>query len=470
MQRTMPSVVLVVSLWLAASAQAEEKVLFDFGDPAQVQAWQMYQLPKPEKGRAPEPEPEAKLELSVVDTGAGRRDGRLQITYAGGWQPTIAATQIPEDLTPYEAIKLDVTVPRAMVVGLRILQEKDKPGPNTPAWGSTTVLKPGTNTVSFSMKKAQRFRTRVYSDKEGKAVLLQFYVYRPVAGEVVILDNVRVSTEDDANADNKTTPNSRPKDGYKVLGTELTVRDVDDLGARLAPQWQKPEKNRTIEEREVEFVALYNEFRKTHPKAVMVTLRQGQKGFDPANPEVEYAGWDNVHVNSHGPDGIPGRASNGIDRYGSLELFMRHRSQLIRIDVSSIPKGAKVLAARLLLASGAKPADKPNMFAAEACNRPWVESEVDAYQYAAGKLWHNVSGQYYDGDDPDYLPLYLAYGPAEGETSVWDFTRAVKRWTEEGHPNHGFFLHGDAKFYARTFTKRANDVTKRPALVVIYEP
>ena len=150
---------------------------------------------------------------------------------------------------------------------------------------------------------------------------------------------------------------------------------------------------------------------------------------------------------------------------------MRHRSQLIRVDVSSIPKGSKVLAARLLLVSQSnRPVDKPNMFAAEACNRPWVEGEVNAYRYAKGKLWRNVSGQYYEGDDPDYLPLYLAYGPAQGKTNVWDFTRAVKWWVEEGNANHGFFLHGNAVFYASTYTKGQKDPKNRPALVVIYEP
>jgi len=472
MRSAVMTLVLGVSLALTAGGvAAEEKVLFDFEDPAQVQAWSMFQYPKPEKGRAPKPEPAASLELSMVAGAAGARNGSLKITYAGGWLPTVATTQIPEDLTPYGAIKFDVTVPRAMVIGLRIKQEKDKPGPHAVGWMSTTFLKPGRNRVSFSMKRAQRYRTRKYSKTQGKAVSMAFTVYRPVEGEVITLDNVRVTTEDDPKADNKTTPNLRPKQGYQVLGTDMVVKDVAALGVKLAPDWNKPEREITLAERETEFKTLYDDIRKKHPKAVMVTFRQGQKGCDPADPEKTYEGWSNVYVNSHGPDGIVGRASCGWDRYGQLELFMRHRSQLIRIDVTSIPKGAKILAARLLtVASYGKLAEKPNMFVAEACNRPWVEKETDAYQYASGKLWKNVSGQWYDADDPDYLSLFLAYGPAHGKTNVWDFTEAVTWWRSAGNANHGFFLHGDAKFYSRMFTKRCNDAAKRPALVVIYEP
>jgi len=453
----------VVLALCAGVLGAQEKVLFDFADATQVKAWAMWQEPKPEKGRPPKPEPEAKLSFDA---------GQLKVTYTGGQFPTITTQQVPEDLTPYGAIKADVTVSRAMVVGFRIRQEKHKTRLRD-GWFCTTFLRPGKNVVSFSLKKPHRFRTRPpYSDEQGKAVSLAFVVYAPAEGETVRLDNIRVATEDDPKADNKTTPNVRPKDGYKVLGTDLVVKDVGDLGKKLKDKWVKPEKDKTIEEREVEFKALYDELKKQHPKAAMVVFREGQKGYDPADPEKAYDGWANIHVNSHGPDGIVrARASSGVDRYGALELFMRHRSQLIRIDVSSIPKGSKILAGRLLLVAGMnRPVDKPNMFAAEACNRPWVEGEANCYRYAKGKLWRNVSGQYYEGDDPDYLPLYLAYGPAQGKTNVWDFTEAVKWWVEGGHPNHGFFLHGDAVFYARTFTKQCKEVAKRPALMVIYEP
>ena len=442
----------------------EEKVLFDFEDEAEVKGWQQTQLPK-----AKTPEPEVQLALATQHFTSGQH--ALKLTYAGGTFPTIASKRVPEDLTPYGTLKADVTVGRPMVIGFRIMQDNSKPEKHATYWESTMLLKAGRNEVSLSLKKPHRYRTGPYSAKQGNAVSLSFYVYSPTKGEEVYVDNIRLTTEDDPNADNKRTPNTRPKAGYKVLGTNLTVRDVGELGAKLKDKWVRPERPKTVAEREAEFNALYDKLKETHPRAVMVLLREGQKGYDRANPDKAYVGWNSTYVDSHGPDGnLHGRAHGQYD-WGNLELFMRHRSQMMRIDLSCVPKGAKILAVRLLLvASYGELATKPNMFVAEACNRPWADGEVNCYRYAKGKLWRSCSGQYYDGDDPDFLPLFLAYGPADGKTSVWDFTEAVKWWLEGGHPNHGFFLHGDAQFYARTFTRRCKEVQKRPALMIIYEP
>ena len=50
----------------------------------------------------------------------------------------------------------------------------------------------------------------------------------------------------------------------------------------------------------------------------------------------------------------------------------------------------------------------------------------------------------YYGDDPDFLPVYLAHGPSQGKVNTWDFTHAVRFWTDGKHANHGFMLHGNA--------------------------
>ena len=47
------------------------------------------------------------------------------------------------------------------------------------------------------------------------------------------------------------------------------------------------------------------------------------------------------------------------------------------------------------------------MWVVEPCNRPWVEQEVNAFQYAKGKFWKQVGGFNW-GDDPDFLPMFLA--------------------------------------------------------------
>ena len=74
------------------------------------------------------------------------------------------------------------------------------------------------------------------------------------------------------------------------------------------------------------------------------------------------------------------------------------------------------------------------------------------------------------GDDPDFLPTFLAYGPGRGKVSWWDFTRAVRYWTTGDHPNHGFMLHGDARDYMTSYTREAKERKHRPAVLVIYQP
>jgi hypothetical protein len=55
--------------------------------------------------------------------------------------------------------------------------------------------------------------------------------------------------------------------------------------------------------------------------------------------------------------------------------------------------------------------------------------------------------------------------------SSWDFTEAVKFWTDGRHPNHGFMLHGDSFHYmGRTHCRESKEVRSRPAILVVYEP
>ena len=113
------------------------------------------------------------------------------------------------------------------------------------------------------------------------------------------------------------------------------------------------------------------------------------------------------------------------------------------------------------------------MFAAEPCNRPWKEYEVNAFEYAKDQFWKEFCGKNW-GDDGDFSAVLLAHGPSGGKTSSWDFTNAVKYWTDGKHPNHGFVLHGTTKNEYIDFlwisTRECKEVMKRPTLAVIYEP
>jgi hypothetical protein len=118
----------------------------------------------------------------------------------------------------------------------------------------------------------------------------------------------------------------------------------------------------------------------------------------------------------------------------------------------------------------------PTVWVAEACNRDWSEREVNAYEYGQGKVWKALGGASWTGDDPDFLPVYLAYGLSQGpkvNVHLWDFTEAVKFWTNGKHPNHGFAWYcqyHENDIWRAAPTRRAKDVKERPALMVIYEP
>ena len=65
-----------------------------------------------------------------------------------------------------------------------------------------------------------------------------------------------------------------------------------------------------------------------------------------------------------------------------------------------------------------------------------------------------------------------SYGPGTGKANSWDFTHAIRYWTEGKHPNHGFILSSPGKYSAAlsVFTYRCGDLRSRPCVAVIYEP
>jgi hypothetical protein len=435
----------------------EDVVLFGFQDAAAAKAWSALDLPDEKKK-----EPPAK-----VEPGEGGKG--LKITFAGGTWPAVTTSAIPEaDWKGWQTLKADVTVARPCVVGLRMLQEKSQRGYGwdelVSRWEKTEFLQAGKNTIVAPLRSRDE---SLLPAARGKITTVEIYMYEPHAGESITVEGVRLSAD-------PIPPG--PKVQFKVLGTDLAVAGVGELAERMKPKWTPPQA-RTLDAIEADFRAKYEDLKKAHPKAVLAVLRDGEKGFDPANPDKVYDGWRDAHVNSHGPDGsLEGRAAK-TGRQEWSELFMRHRSRLMRVDLRSIPKGSTILAATLVLTRAGPieakddPAKKPTMWVAEACNRPWDEYEVNAYQYAKEKYWKAIGGQFY-GDDPDFMPLYLAYGPSQGLVNTWDFTEAVRWWTDESHENFGFFWHTTPDDYwpGASPTRESKNVKSRPAVMVIYEP
>jgi hypothetical protein len=361
------------------------------------------------------------------------------------------------------------------VVGFTVLQERSRRGDGyeeaVSRWTRTFFLKAGKNQVAAALRPAIG---NALDPKRGKVVRFEIFMYEPHPGEAIYLDNVRLS---------KTKLTERPaKAAFAVAGTDWVLDGVNSsgvlsagavmaLGKKLGPTWTKPEE-RTVAQLEEDFAATVTVLKKKHPRAVLAVLRDGSKGYDPRHPDRVYAGWKDAYFSSHGPDGLYRARAENQGRAETQEIFMRHRSPLMRVDLSSIPTGSRILAARLIVVRARNdrdPRKEPTMWVVEPCNRPWEEYEVNAFQYARGKFWKEVGGFHW-GDDPDFLPLFLAYGPGRGKVNWWDFTQAVRYWTGGDHPNHGFMLHGDSHDYMTAYTREARDIVTRPAVLVIYEP
>lgn len=463
------SLILVLTASVASSGQRDDLMLFDFEEAADLKSWKNLEMPG-----AKVQEPAVGIERSTDMATSGKHS--LKLTFAGGAWPMVATTGVAVDWTAYHTFQADVAVSRPCVVGITVMQEQSRRGDgyeaSTSRWARTVFLKAGKNSVALALRPASG---NVLDPKRGKVVSFEISMYNPHVGEVVHIDNIRLSKTNVEPPPGKITVTVAGTD-LKLVGVNssgvLSAGAVMELGKKLKDDWTKIE-DRTVDQLEEEFAQKYAELKKKHPRAVLAILRDGQKGYDPAQPDKAYAGWKDAYFSSHGPDGMYRARAENLGRNETQEIFMRHRSPLMYVDFSSIPTASNILAAQLVVVratvDGRKASTTPTMWAVEPCNRPWVETEVNAFQYAKDKFWKEVGGFHW-GEDPDFLPTFLAYGPGRGKVTWWDFTHAVRFWTSGAHPNHGFMLHGDSRDYMMAYAREAKDIRNRPAILVIYEP
>jgi hypothetical protein len=454
-----------------SGGKAASALLFDFENSADLRAWSNLELPE-----AKAKEPPAQIALSTDHATSGKHS--LKLTFAGGNWPTVTTTEVLSDWLPYQTFEADVTVARHCVVGFTALQEKSQRGVGWDAlvsrWTKTAFLQPGLNHIMASIPQPNEY---AISSKWGKVIRFEAFMYRPREGESIYIDNIRLVAKKHVAPPLKLA--------FPVAGTDWAVsgvttnevssaRAVIELGKKLREGWTRPEA-RTVAQVEDAFRTRFAELRKTHPKAVFAVLRDGEKGYDPAEPDRVYAGWKDAYFNSHGPDGNYVERARNQGKSATYEIFMRHRSPLTRVDLSSIPNGSDILAAQLVIVRASQPQKehdpekKPTMWVVEPCNRAWDEYEVNAFEYAKERFWKAIGGMHW-GEDPDFLPMFLAYGPGQGKVNTWDFTEAVRFWTSGKQANHGFMLHGDSHDYMIAHSREAPNRADRPAVLVIYEP
>ncbi len=500
-------------------AQAEEKVLYDFEDEGELKSWTptnlaelreaarkaLFERLAREKGAAaphyqppnplPAPEPAIKLELSPDHATSGKHS--LKLTYAGGKLPTVGTGAISiTDWSAYKTFRADVTAPRPCVVVFRVMWEKSGRGDDwedlVGRYEKVARLEAGSNEV-VDLTYSEKFV------RQGKAVRFEISMYAPKEGESIFVDNIRLSTQlptaisafsylnvhfmGEVRAEAPLFPKLDRK--IKVLGTDWELASVKEIGDKLKGQWVKPEK-RAMEEVEADFRRQFEELKKVHPRAVMAVLRDGQKGYDPAHPERVYNGWRDTELQGHDPGAV--YATNLGQRPGTKtrsEMFLRRRCFLMRADLASIPPRSRILRAWFLVVKTDSPNPaalqanyamhsplKPAFFVAEACNRDWDEAFANGIEYADGKFWKEICGEYWRGDDPDFLPLVIAYGQAGYDQNIFDFTEAIRFWTSGQHPNYGFTMYSfpDCMEYCSVWTRHVPEIQRRPAFVVIYEP
>ena len=479
------------------------KVLFDFEDEADVKAWanvDVHALREAEAKAAydaavktaadpaklppykplvqPPKEPPVRIERTAEGATRGKR--ALKLTFAGGQFPTISTRSPLEDWRGYNTFQADVTADRTCLVVFRVMSETSKYGrgynESCSRWEFAARVEAGKSTVTTEAPK--RLWDYIYNRN---VRTVQIYIYQPQKGESITIDNIRLSTERPKSTSAYHDSPPWPKEGFKVAGTDLVVKNAEDLGdkLKLKDTWVKPEE-KTVEQVETEVRAQFEKIKKDHPRAVLAMLRQGQKGYDQADPDKEFAGWKNGYGSCHGPMALNMACFDNRGKVQHCEASPRSRPSYHRVDLSSIPKGADILAARLIVVNAAPALEeppwtnwktKPTLAVTEPINRPWKEYEVNVFRYAKGKFWKDFAAMSW-GEDGDCGAIYLSYGPGNGKAHSWDFTHAVRYWTEGKHPNHGFIISQPSKYHyvLSIFTYRCRDLKNRPCVAVIYEP
>jgi hypothetical protein len=457
---------MLVASQAAPALPIPDKLLFDFEAPADLAAWSDLDLPD-----AKTQEPRIRPEFVAEHATSGK--SCLKLTFAGGDFPTLTTTQVHDNWIGYETLKADVWVDRPCVVGFTALQEKSERGESWEAivsrWTTTVFLQPGMNPIAATIPQPNEYGI---SAKRGKVIRFEIFMYRPRKGESIFVDNIRLTTE-------KVAPQTKTEFTLLETNERLSGKSSADaviaLGKQLKDKWTPPVA-RTLSQVEADFQMELAKLKSAHPNAVLAILRDGEKGFDPAKPDAVYSGWKDAYWNSHGPDTAFVQRAENRGQAASFEVFMRHRSPLMQVDLSSIPAGSHILSAKLIVIRATdkylddhNPDQKATMWVVEPCNRPWEEHQVNAFEYAKDRFWKEIGGMSWD-DDPDFRPVFVAHGPGLGKVNVWDFTQAVRYWTSGQATNHGFMLHGDSHDYLNSHTREATELKNRPAVLVIYEP
>ena len=458
MKKLLLSALLLLALSLPSLS--EETMMGDFEDEKELSNW------KPGFNDASSKETPPELSISKENATSGSNS--LKLTFSDGLLPMISTSVIPnpESFYAYKGFCFDLTVPRDTMAGVKFVQDAKF------SFDARVMVKKGLNKINIMLAPPSDWgRGGGIDPKGGPVKEIQIYFFKPKKDEAYFLDRIRVTDRLSKKAASNFEHLVNPwyKSTFTVLGGKKSEQvGLKDLNSAMADGfYEKQLGTKTTEEMEKQILAKYDEIKKSNPGAALSVFRNGAAGYDTKFPATIYSGWNNAYISTHSPDsGMTLIPMTG----GSCELFMRHRVQLFSADLSAIPAGSQILQAYFVLVSNKKTTGAC-LYIAEAINRDWKGPEVTAYTYDKDKFWNFFGGLTKTGDDPDCFPLILAYGYRKELIAAWDFTEAVKYWTDGKNANHGFFfpcLEGND--YCSTATIYAGNIKERPGMYVIYNP
>jgi len=182
---------------------------------------------------------------------------------------------------------------------------------------------------------------------------------------------------------------SKPAGGeaaFPGARTDLVVGDVMELGQAVG----RPNGKRRRHRRPPRPKANSARIRpfETNPSARPTgDLREGDQGYDPAAPDKVYSGWQDAYWNQPRSRRAERRTRRDHAGPNRTKSFHATSKPLMRVDLSSIPSRANILAAKLFnrpskTPEAARSPNKPNHVGCRALQSPWNEYEVNAYQFA----------------------------------------------------------------------------------------
>ncbi|MGQ9567272.1 MAG: DNRLRE domain-containing protein [Anaerolineae bacterium] len=190
------------------------------------------------------------------------------------------------------------------------------------------------------------------------------------------------------------------------------------------------------------------------PTLVEVAFRQGESG---------YAGVQDTYLSSWAPN----------TNYGVASTFSARTSDvmhgLIRVDLSSIPAGSRVLSAKLSVYALGRSNTNGAWLEAYRVLRPWSEAQATWTYAQTGSPW-NTPGCAGIGTDRE--GQYLDRGPLPSDR-VWteiEVGRAVQAWLDNPSSNYGLLLRltSNGSVQYDFASSQYEDPTLRPRLRVTY--